>query len=104
MQIEEEHAIDWVLPTSASCVGCEDLAEGQTIRNGDILLNNIEKKQDFKLVAPSNLTPLLLNHFGEKGLTIKWFMLVGPFKYVTPRYRDSPFATDLQRAIFIYFL
>ena len=32
-----------------SCVGFEDLAAGQTIRNDDILLNNIEKKQDFKL-------------------------------------------------------
>ena len=29
------------------------------LRNFDIL-NNIERKQDFKLVAPSNLTPLLL--------------------------------------------
>ena len=42
------------------CAGCEDLAARQTIRNGDILLNNIDKKQDFKLVAPSNLNPLLL--------------------------------------------
>ena len=43
-----------------TCAGCEDLAAGQTIRNGDILLNNIDKKQDFKPVAPSSLTPLLL--------------------------------------------
>ena len=33
---------------------------GQTIRNGDILLNNIEKKQDFKLVAPPILIPMLI--------------------------------------------
>ena len=39
---------------------CEDLAAGKTIRNGNILLNNIDRKQDFKLVAPSNLTPLFL--------------------------------------------
>ena len=45
---------------------------GPTIRNGDILLNNIEKKQDFKLVAPPISFPCLyLNHFGEKGLTTK---------------------------------
>ena len=34
-------------------------------------MNNIERKQDLKLVAPSNLTPLLLNHLGEKGLNDK---------------------------------
>ena len=33
---------------------------GQTIRNGDILLNNIEKKQYFMLVAHSNLIPMLI--------------------------------------------
>ena len=58
MLIEEDHAIDWVLPTSAFKYG--NRVPVVTIRNGDILLNNIEKKQDFKLVAPSNLTPLLL--------------------------------------------
>ena len=51
-------------------------------------------------MTPSNLTPLLLNHFGENGLTTKWFMLVGSFKYVPPRYY-SPCATDLQRPKFI---
>ena len=54
MQIEEDHSIDWVLPISASKYG--NRVPVVTIRNGDILLNNIEKKQDFKLVAPSNLT------------------------------------------------
>ena len=51
-------------------------------------------------MAPSNLTPLLLNHFGEKGLATKWFMLVGSIKYVAPWYY-SPCATDLQRPILI---
>ena len=56
----------FVLPTSASKYGNRVsgvrifLAARQTIRNGDILLNNIEKKQDFKLVVPFTLTPLLL--------------------------------------------
>ena len=41
-----------------------------------------------------------LNHLGEKGLTTKWFLLVGSFKYVAPQYY-SPCTTDLQRAILI---
>ena len=56
------------------CVGCEDLAAGQTIRNSDILLNSIEKKQDFKLPLwplPISIPCFYLNHFGEKGLTTK---------------------------------
>ena len=66
MQIEEKHAIDWILPTSASkygnrtCVGCEDLAAGRQSETVKYWVNNIEKKQDFKLVALSHLTPLLL--------------------------------------------
>ena len=61
-------------PNMVSCAGCEDLAAGQTIRNGDILLNNIEKKQDFKLPLwplPISISCFYLNHFGEKGLTTK---------------------------------
>ena len=55
-----------------------------------------------KLVALSRLLIpcFYLNHFSEKGLTTKWFMLVGPFKYVAPQY-CSPCATDLQRSIFV---
>ena len=66
MQIEEKHAIDWLLPTSASkydnrtCVSCEDLAAGRQSETVKYWINNIEKKQDFKLVALSHLTPLLL--------------------------------------------
>ena len=52
---------------------------------------------------PISLPCFCLNHSREKGLTTKWFMLVGSFKYVVPRYY-SPCVTDLQRAIFIYFL
>ena len=41
---------------------------GQTIRNGDILFNNIEKKQDFKFVASSNLIPMLIfESFWQEG-------------------------------------
>ena len=57
-----------------------------------------------KLVqALSHLNLLLVNHFSEKGLTTKWFLLVKPFKYVAHQYY-SPCSTDLQRTIFIYFL
>ena len=111
MQIEEEHAIDWVLPTSASKYGNRVAVvrikrrdrKSETVK---YWISNIGKKQDFKLVAPSNLTPLLpfkLNYFREKGITTKWFLLVKPLKYAAPQYY-SPCATDLQRAIFIYFL
>ena len=52
---------------------------------------------------PISLPCFYLNHFSEKGLTTKWFLLVKPFKYVAPQYY-SPCATDLQRSIFICFL
>ena len=45
----------------------------------------------------------LVDHFSEKGLTTKWFLLVKPFKYVAHQYY-SPCATDLQRSVFICFL
>ena len=57
-----------------------------------------------KLVqALSHLNLLLVNHFSEKGLTTKRFLLVKPFKYVAHPYY-SPCATALQRSIFICFL
>ena len=62
-------------------------------------INNIESLWHF----PISLPCFYLNHFSEKGVTTKWFLLVKPFKYVAPQCY-SPCATDLQLAVFLYFL
>ena len=86
MQIEEEHAIDWLHRPPNMVTMCQLWGFSGGTDN--------QKRGNIEQII-LNLTPLLLNHLGEKGLTTKWFILVGPFNYVAPRYY-SPCATNLQ--------